>query len=394
MSDRPPLHPDTLAIHGRSDDEGRPRDIAPALYPATTWRFESSAELERHLRGEEVRLEYARYGSPTVREAELRLAALEGAEDAILLGSGMAALSTALLSLLGQGRHVVFTDDGYRPSRVLVEKVLSRFGVTWDVLPVDAPHRLMEVARPGETRVVFTEFPTNPHLRLPDLGAWREAMRPLKGARLLVDSTLATPWNARPLERGAHLVMHSVTKYLAGHNDLTAGVLAGASPLVEAIREVRGLIGATADPHAAWLLLRGLKTFPTRMARHNASARWIAERLLAHRTVERVHCPGLPGQPLPEGMSGVGGLVSFVVRGGRLAASRVIDECRLIQHAASLGGPETLIQQPAVFSWSDLDDEALRARGLEPGLLRLSVGLEHPEDLWADLDRALNASAG
>lgn len=379
----------TVAVHGAGPGDADHAAIVPALHMSTTWRFESTEALRAHLRGDAPRLEYARYGNPTVRDVEERIAALEGAEDAILCASGMGALSTTFLALLGQGRHVVFTDDGYRPSRMLVEQVLSRFGVSCSTVPVDAPEQLAEVGRPGETRVVFTELPTNPHLRVPDLAAIRAAMKPLRGARLVVDATLATPWNAQVLSQGADLVLHSATKFMAGHNDVTAGAVAGSAPLVSALREVRGLLGTTADPHGAWLVQRGLRSLGARMEVHNRTASRLAERLQGHPRVSRVHYPGLLDGELPEWMRGGGGLLAFEVAGGRAAAGAVVDRCRLIQHAASLGGPESLIQQPAEFSFADLDDAALEQRGLSPGLLRLSVGLESEADLWDDLEQAL-----
>jgi cystathionine gamma-synthase len=357
-----------------------------------TYAFESSAEIKDHFEGRIERQEYGRYGNPTVRAAEEKLAALDAAEDCALFASGMAAITTALLALLKSGDHVILTSDGYRRTRGFVTGTLARFGVEATVVPAGDVEAALAAVKPT-TRVIFVESPTNPYLRVIDiekLAAVREAHPRVK---LLVDSTFATPVNQRPIEQGADLVLHSCTKYLGGHNDLLAGSVAGSSDLISLVRESRDVLGAVLDPHAAYLLIRGLQTLALRVERQNTSALRIAKWLEKQPNVKRVYYPGIESHPdhavAARSMSGFGGVITFVLRTDFDGASRAIDACELAKIAPSLGGVDTLIEQPALMSYYGLSTEERRAIGIEDALVRLSVGIEDESAIRADLVRAL-----
>jgi cystathionine gamma-synthase len=388
----------TDAVHAGTAEARAGHALAPSVTLTATYTFDSSAELDRYMRGEDPDLEreeYGRYGNPTVREVEKRVAALDGAEDGLLFASGMAAITTAVLSLVKAGDHVVLFRDVYRRTRQFVTGTLHRLGVEHTLLEPASTEALAAAITP-RTRLVITESPTNPYLRCVDLARLAEVCRAAK-VRTLVDATFATPCNARPLAHGVDLVVHSATKYLAGHNDVLAGALTGSTSLISLVRDMRGVLGGICDPHAAWMVGRGLKTLSVRVARQNETALVVARALEGHAAVERVHHPWLPSHPdhavARTQMAGGGGVVSFVVRGGREAASRVVDGFQLATIAPSLGGVETLVEQPALMSYHELDDEGLRAAGIEPGLIRLSVGIEETADVVADVLRALSDDA-
>ncbi len=347
------------------------------------------------MRGEDAdpdREEYARYGNPTVREVERRVAALESCDDALAFSSGMAAISTVLLTLLKSGDHVVLFQDCYRRTRQLVTQVLGRFGIEHSLVSPGGVSELGQVITP-KTRLILAESPTNPYLYCTDLEELAHVIQGQRRLRTLVDATFATPVNLRPATFGVDLVVHSATKYLAGHNDVLGGFVAGSSQLISLIRDQRGVLGAVMDPHAAFLVGRGLKTLAVRVERQNTTALAVAQMLEAHPAVQRVYYPGLESHPshatAARQMQGFGGVVSFEVRGGRAGAASVVDGCRLAKIAPSLGGVETLIEQPALMSFFELSDEELLTLGISPALIRLSVGIENPDDVIADLARAL-----
>lgn len=393
MSNKPPNS--TRAVHSGVPPARPDHTLTTSIAQTATYTFESTAVLERYMRGEDPdpdREEYGRYGNPTVRELERRVAALEGAEDGVAFGSGMAAITTAVLSLVKTGEHVVLFNDCYRRTRQLVRQVLTRFGIEHDAVPAgDLP--ALEAALKPNTRLVLSESPTNPFLYCVDLAKLSAIVRRHGRIKTLVDSTMATPVNCCPLGYGVDLVVHSATKYLAGHNDVLGGVAVGAPHLVSLLRDSRGVLGTVLDPHAAFLILRGVKTLGLRVERQNATALAVARALEGHPKVERVYYPLLESHPsfavAREQMKGGGGMVSFVVRGGREAASRMIDASRLATIAASFGGLETLIEQPAIMSYFELGPEELEQLGISPALIRLGVGVEETEDLVADLLQAL-----
>lgn len=394
MSDEKSL--DTRAVHAGESRKNAHDSLTTPLALTSTYTFEDAGELGRHHRGEVEREEYGRYGNPTVRAAERKLADLDGAEDSALFASGMAAITTALLAMLRSGHHVVLTRDCYRRTRQFVTGVLPRFGVESTVVEPGDPEALARAIVPGKTRVVFSESPTNPYLRVVDLHALRSLKAAHPSVKFLIDATFSTPVNQRPLALGVDLVIHSATKYLGGHNDLLAGAVSGSAALVDAIRDFRGVLGGVLDPHAAYLLLRGMKTLALRVARQNASSLAIARALETDPRIERVFYPGLESHPdhrvAVAQMQGFGGVVSFLVKGDGDRTARFVDACRVAAIAPSLGGVETLIEQPALMSYYEMSSEERVAVGIPDNLVRLAVGIEAQSDLLDDLGQALDAA--
>ena len=386
----------TDAVHAGTPRERAFHALAPAVVQTATYTFASSADLERFQSGDDAdpeRQEYGRYGNPTVREVERRVAALDGAEDALLFASGMAAVTTTLFALVKAGDHVVLFRDAYRRTRQFVVGTLARLGVEHTLVDPGSLDGLTQALRP-RTRLAITESPTNPYLRCIDLERFAAICRAQR-VKSIVDATFATPVNVRPLAHGVDVVIHSATKYLGGHNDVLGGTVAGSAALVSLVRDLRGVLGGIVDPHAAALIGRGMKTLSLRVERQNATALAVAQALEGHAAVERVYYPLLASHPdhavAKAQLRGGGGVVSFVVKGGREAARCVIDGFRLARIAPSLGGVETLVEQPALMSFHELDDAELAAIGIEAGLIRLAVGVEETADVVGD---ALGALAG
>jgi cystathionine gamma-synthase len=387
-----PLGPSTLAVHGGEPREKPAHSLTTPIVQTATYTWANSQELKDHFDGKiDHRIDYGRYGNPTQRIAELKLAALDGAGDCLLFATGMGAMTTVLFALLSRGTHVVVTDDSYRRTRQFLNAMLPRYGIEISTVPAGDYEALEDAIKPT-TRVLVSESPTNPYNRILDLERFAAIGRKHR-VKTVIDATFATPYNVRPLEWGVDLVMHSASKYLGGHNDLLAGAVLGSKDLVGGIRALQATTGATVDPFAAYLLVRGLKTFALRMERQNANAQAIAEFLHAHPRVERVHYAGLTSHPGHEvakkQMRGFGGVVSFEVRGDLDAATRVVDACTLPYIAASLGGVESLIEQPAIMSFYELTTEERLQVGIKDNLIRYAVGIEDADDLIADLAQAL-----
>jgi cystathionine gamma-synthase len=383
----------TRSVHAGEPAVREQRSITEPVVYSSTYPFADTAELIASFTGEIERTpEYGRYGNPTIAAIERRLAALEDAREAVLMSSGMAAITVTLLAMIRAGQHLVFTRDVYRKTRGFATQVLPRFGVETSVVEPTAD--AIEAALRPNTKIIFTEFPTNPYLRVPDVERIVEVAKRGR-VKTIVDTTFATPLNVRPLDLGVDLVIHSGTKYLGGHNDLLAGVVMGRSGLVSAIREAVGMYGPIPDPHGAYLLGRGLKTLSLRVERHNHNGQALSEMLEAHAAVERVWYPGLASHPDHEVarklLSGFGGVVSFTLRGGDPAATQVVDGVRIPKIAPSLGGVESLIEQPALMSHFDLSPEARAEIGIVPGLIRYAAGVEDTQDLVRDLSAALDA---
>src|SRR5256886_6147190 len=386
------LGPSTLSVHG---GEPRPKPanaLATPIVQTATFTFANTQELKDHFDGKIDRVEYGRYGNPTQKIAEAKLTALEGAGDCLLFSSGMAAATTTLFAMLSRGTHVVVTVDSYRRTRQFLNQTLHRYGIEVSTVPCGDYDALEDAVRPT-TRVLLSESPTNPYNRVLDLERFAAIGRRHR-VKTVVDATFATPYNVRPLEWGVDLVMHSATKYLGGHNDLLAGAVLASRELVGAVRGLQGITGATVDPFAAYLLVRGLKTFALRMERHNANAQALAEFLLNHPRIAAVHYAGLTSHPehdlAKKQMRGFGGIVSFEVRGDLDAASRVVDACTIPHIAASLGGVESLIEQPAIMSFYELSSDERLEIGIKDNLIRFAVGIEDADDLIADLAQALD----
>ena len=385
--------PSTRAVHGGEARSKLADALTEPIVQTATYTFANTAELVAYFEGRVEREEYGRYGNPTQRVAERKLAALEGAEDGLLFSSGMAAITTTLFAMLSHGAHVVVTDDAYRRTRQFLLHTLRRYGVDVTVVPAGDYDRMEEAIR-QTTRVLFSESPTNPYNRILDLERFADIARRHR-VKSVIDSTFATPINQRPIEYGIDLVIHSATKYLGGHNDLLAGAVLGSAPLVGAIRDLQGVTGAVPDPFAAYLLIRGIKTLALRVTRQNENAARVAAFLADHAKVERVHHASLESHPehaiAKRQMRGFGGVVSFEIRGDLAAGSRLVDACRIPRIAPSLGGVESLIEQPALMSFFELSTEERLQVGIKDCLIRYSVGIEDADDLIADLQQALNA---
>jgi len=381
----------TLCARGSSLDVGPGRPMVPSIVPATTFAFEDQAGVDLWHETRQGWL-YGRYGNPTVQAAERFLASLEGAEAAALFGSGMAAIVTALSTLLRHGDRIAAQREIYGGTYHVLVDVLPAFGVEVDWLDRREIAGL-DAARLRGCRVLYMESPTNPCLRLADLARGADAARSA-GAVSVVDGTFAPPGVQRPLALGCDLVIHSGTKYLGGHGDVTAGAVAGRSELVGAVAARRTALGGVLDPFSAFLLHRGMRTLAVRMAAQQAGAEVVARALREHPRVVRVEWPGFPDHPdhalARRQMSGFGGMVAFEVAGGLAGATAVHDRLRLIARAASLGSVESLVSIPARMSHRGLTDDDRARAGVTPGLLRLSVGIEAPEDLVADLRQALD----
>jgi cystathionine gamma-synthase len=384
--------PSTLAVHAGEPRQKPGHALATPIIQTATFTFTDTQELKDHFDGKIERVEYGRYGNPTQRIAETKLAALEGAGDCLLFASGMAAMTTSLFAMLSRGTHVVVTDDSYRRTRQFLNQTLHRYGIEVSTVPAGDYEALEDAIRPT-TRVLVSESPTNPYNRVLDLERFADIGRRHR-VKTVIDGTFATPYNQRPLEWGVDVVVHSATKYLGGHNDLMAGAVLGSRDIVDAVRGLQGVTGAVVSPFVAFLLVRGLKTFALRMERHNANAQALAEFLAAHPKVDRVHYAGLTSHPehdvAKRQMRGFGGVVSFEVRGDLNAASRVVDSCRIPYIAVSLGGVESLIEQPAIMSFYELTTEERLAVGIKDNLIRYSVGIEDAPDLIADLAQAFD----
>jgi cystathionine gamma-synthase len=367
--------------------------LATPIVATATYTFENTRALVEYMEGHREREEYGRYGNPTVRALEAKVAELERCDEATAFASGMSALTTAILAMVKGGSHVVLYRDCYRRTRQFVTQVLDRFGVTHTLLESGDVQGLAAAIRP-ETRLIVTELPTNPYLAVLDLDAATRIARERR-VKTLVDATFATPVNLRAREHGADLVVHSATKYLAGHNDAMAGVVAGPAPLVSLVRDLRGVLGGVLDPHGAYLVLRGMKTLALRVERQNATATALARALEGHAKVARVYYPGLESHPdhyvAKRLLSGFGGVVTYELRADAAGTARFIDALRIPRIAPSLGGVESLVEQPAIMSYFELSTEQREAIGIRDALVRHAVGIEDTVDVVADTLRALDA---
>lgn len=394
MSDREPRRsPLTDVVHA-GEPRTHPHDaLTPPIVQTATYSFRDTAELIEFMEGRKSRDEYGRYGNPSVRAVEERLAAIEGAEDALLFGSGMAAITTTILALVKSGSHVVLFADCYRRTRQFVTNFLDRFGVAHTLVAPADVDALAAAIRP-ETRLVISEAPTNPYLNVVDLDAVARICRERR-VKSIIDATFATPLNLQPIAHGIDLVVHSGTKYLAGHNDVLAGSVSGANGLVSLVRELRGVLGGICDPHAAYLVGRGLKTLGIRIAQQNRSGLALARLLEGHPRIARVWYPGLASHPHHEVasrlMNGFGGVVTFELRATLEETSAFVDALRIPRIAPSLGGVESLVEQPALMSYYELSPEQREAVGIRGSLVRFAAGIEDTDDLVADVLQALDA---
>jgi methionine-gamma-lyase len=385
--------PGTRVIHG--DVQSRAGAVVAPIYQATTFAASSNEEfLDAATRSYSDEF-YTRYGNPNHTQVAEVMSALEGAEQAIVTASGMGAISTLALSLLSQGDHVVIQRTTYPGTTNLITNLLARFGISSSYVDQIETQSLEAVIRP-ETRLVLLETPSNPLLGITDIRAFTKIAH-RNGSMVAVDNTVATPINQLPLALGADIVWHSATKYLGGHSDVSAGVIAGRGDLMERIWRTHLAIGAVLGPIDAWLLLRGIRTLDVRVARHDENALALAEALEQHPEILEVFYPGLKTHPQHElaktQMKGFGGLLSFTASGGAVRADRVLDSLRLTTRAPSLGSVHSIATRPAAM-WSDQRQYQSQVEdGVDAGLIRLSVGIEAKEDLLADFEQALDATS-
>ncbi len=388
---------DRLGMHSRAIHAGEPREhyadaITTPIFQTSTFIFKNSKDIEEYTKNKKERFEYGRYGNPTELIAQNRLADLEGAEDCLVFSSGMMAITTTILSLVHTGDHIVITDDSYKKTLEFCKLYLKRFGIECTIVPF-GDYDALEKAIKKNTRFIFSESPTNPYLNVFDLVLLKK-IADKHGVMTLIDSTIASPINQRPLEFGIDLVTHSATKYLSGHNDILAGTVLGRKDLIAPIRSLHKSMGGLIDPHCCYMLLRGLKTFPMRVERMNETALEVAKFLEGHPDVERVYYPFLESHQhysiAREQMKGGGCVVTFVMKGGLEDANRFMDSLEMMFIGPSFGGAETLITHPATVSYYDYTREARYELGVIDTLFRLAVGLENVDDIITDLERAFN----
>jgi cystathionine gamma-synthase len=382
------FHPETESVRGGVNLKKRHAAMAQPIYQTSTFQVSDS---DQQLRTTGSDMYYTRYGNPTHTAVEQAIAELEGTDTALLFSSGMTAISTSILALVKSGDHIVAQRDLYGGVTKFLSNWASRFGIETTFVDTTDYDQHARAIRPN-TKLLYLESPTNPTLRVVDLHR-ASAIAREHGLITLIDSTFATPINTRPAEFGIDVVLHSGTKYLGGHTDLICGVAAGRRDLIDKIRETRTTLGGVMDPHAAFLLLRGMKTLAVRVERQNQSALRIAEFLTRHSQVRSVNYPFLQGHPQRalaiEQMKGGGGLLSFEVEGSGEDARKVSESLQLFTLAPSLGGVESLVSIPVLTSHLMISAEHREKMGINEQLVRLSVGIENTDDLIADLNQAL-----
>ncbi|MEM7349158.1 MAG: aminotransferase class I/II-fold pyridoxal phosphate-dependent enzyme [Acidobacteriota bacterium] len=384
----------TRLVHAGSEANETAAITVP-IYQSSTFRFDSAEQGAELCAATAPSHLYTRWGNPTTRALELALADVEGGEAALAFSSGMAAGATAVMPMVASGDHVVAANCLYAGMTELFERVLPPLGVETTFVDPSEDGAFERALRP-ETKLIYVETPANPTLAITDLEAVARLARE-RGIFTLADNTWASPWNTRPIELGIDAVIHSATKYLGGHSDLIAGAAVGRQEWVDRVWPYLKIFGGCPSPHDAWLLQRGMKTLGLRVDRQNATAQTVAEFLAAHPQVARVYYPGLPDHPGHEiarrQMHGFGGMLSFEVRGGFDAGRRLLESVRLITHAVSLGGVETLAVHPASTTHAPLTSEERQRADISDGLIRMSIGLEEPADLVADLELGLTGGA-
>ena len=392
----PALGPSTTAVHAGEARQKPGFSITDPIFASSTYTFRDTQSIIDFIEEKQPREEYGRYGNPSERVVEDKLAAIEGGESAVLYSSGMAALVGLLMAHLNAGEEIIFFDECYHRSREFCRKHLTRFGVVFREVPT-CDYAAMEAAITPRTKFIVSESPTNPHLSVVDIARFADIGR-RHGVLSLIDATLCTPYNLRPLELGVDFVLHSATKYLGGHNDLLAGVVIGGQEKLEPVRHLRGIMGGVNSPHNAYLLERGLKTLALRMERHNTNGLAVARFLEGHPRVERVLYPGLESHPYhtlaTRTMRGFGGLVTFFVKDADWRqTARVIDAVKIPRIGPSLGGVESLIEQPLVMSYWNYSPAERATFRIPDNMIRLACGIEDSADLSADLSAALDCAS-
>ena len=386
------FHPETKAVRGASDLDKKNGPMATPIYQTSTFEV---ADNDEQLRVTPTDHFYTRYGNPTNTVAERTIAQLEGVDAALTFASGMGAITTTIMALLKSGDHIVAQRDIYGGATKFFTQWLPKMGIETTLVGTTEYEQHARAVRPN-TKLLYIESPTNPAVRVVDLKRVASLARQ-HNLLSMIDATFGTPINQRPSEFGIDLIMHSGTKYLAGHSDLICGVVAGSSHLIEKIHSTRTTLGNCMDPHASWMLIRGLKTLAVRVARQNENALRVAQFLSQHAKVGCVHYPFLKSHPqyaiAREQMSGGGGMVSFEVAGTGDDARRLTESLRLFTLAPSLGGVESLVSIPVLTSHAMISASERQKMGVTEQMIRLSVGIENADDLIADLEHALEAVA-
>ena len=384
----------TECVHAGEERFKMYDSITTPIIQSSTFVFKNSEDVRRFTDKEHFRYEYGRYGNPTQRAAELKMAQLEGADEAVLFASGMSAIINTILTVLKAGDHMIITDDAYGKTLSFCKSWLPHWGIENTVVKMGDYESIERAIKPN-TRLFFSESPTNPYLNIMDFSKIRDIKSRHPEMIVVSDSTFATPYNQRPFELGADIVIHSATKYLAGHNDILAGVVLGSKELVQDIVNFQKIMGGVIDPHCAYLLIRGLKTFSLRMERLNRSGEILAEWLEKHPKIKRCYYPSLKSHPhhdvAKREMNGFGAVVTFELDGDIEDSNRLLDNLKLCYIGPSLGGCETLITHPATVTYYGCTREERYELGILDNLFRLSVGLEDPEDIIADLEQAMDA---
>ena len=388
------LAPATVAVHGGERPEEQPFGaVVSPVFHSSTFSFQNFDEMRRYARGELPEAYfYSRYANPTVAEVERKIAQLEGAEACVVTSSGSAATFCSLVALCEAGDQVIACDSVYGGTVKLLTKILPKFGVTARFIALHEVEQLPQLVE-SKTKVFWFETPANPINRLVDLDLAAAAARQAK-VKSVVDNTFATPILQRPITHGVDAVMHSATKYLGGHSDLTAGAVAGTKDFIDRVRQVAVAVGATLDPAAAFLLARGIKTLDVRVRATCENAMRLAQALTKHPRVARVYYPGLPDDPDHElakrQMSAFGGVVAIDLAGGEAEAETLFDSFQLVKTAPSLGGVETLVSYPVYSSHAAFSAAQLRAAGVSQATVRFAVGIEGADDIIADVTQALD----
>jgi len=383
----------TQAIHNAQTPDEETRAVSQPIVPAVAYSFDTAEDAVSVVNGETEGVYYGRYGNPTTRRLEKKVASLEGSEDALGVSSGMAAISISLMNFLDSGDHVVVTKDVYGGTHKFLSTIAPRYGIEYDYVDCTNMDTIKNAIQEN-TKAIYIETPSNPSLTLIDIKAVSEISK-ANNIPLIVDNTFMTPYLQRPLELGADVVVHSATKYLNGHGDVVAGVICAKEDVITNMRKnVMGDLGQNLNAWESFMILRGIKTLGIRVKQHCDNAQAIAEFLESHEMVEKVFYPGLASHPQHDlalkQMDGMGGIVSFEVKGGVAEGKELISSLDIAMISFSLGDPETLIQHPASMTHASIPEEDLPKFGLSTGLIRLSAGLEDANDLIKDLDEALN----
>lgn len=381
----------TKLVHAGDYEDALGSAVTP-IYQTSTFAFRDARQGADRFAGKEAGYIYTRIGNPTINTLEDKIAELENGYRGIAVASGMAAVTTVYMALLGQGKHIITTDAMYGPSRGILERDFSRFGVEADFVDTSNIENIKKVIKPN-TALIFIETPTNPTIAITDINAVCELAHS-KGILVCVDNTFCSPYLQKPLDLGADIVLHSITKFINGHADVVGGVIVAKDPdLYKLLRQTMVYMGGNMDPHQAYLVIRGVKTMALRMDKSEASARKIAAWLENHPKIEWVKYPGLKSHPQHElakkQQSGFGAMISFELKGGIEAGEILQNNVKLCLLAVSLGGVETLIQHPASMTHAGMSKEARLAAGITDGLVRFSIGIEDCEDIIADLEQAL-----